>query len=198
MRFVGGNMTKYVSKALMAMLVISILPGCGKKNDAVATNNGVAAAAAINTIGSGGCASVTNNGSAQTLTFSGTLNPAYGGVSAQLPVYGYGTYTGGYGSSFWRTDYSGDRVDLYISGNSSYAVATLSALTIQTIVAAQSGGYGYYGGYNNATSQVCGLDISATFVSGGQSTTNGTLSGVFKMWSNGRWITYANGSPILL
>ncbi len=194
------------AKTVLMLLVgaISILPGCGKKNNAnddpgvpaVPTSSGIAS---IGTA-SGGCASVSYN-SAATITFYGTLSTYSTGLVAQMPAYGYGASTGGYSSNYTRTNVAGDSLNVYVNGNQAYAVVTLGVSTVNAIVMSQ-GGYGYGYGYGTAgTAQVCGLDINANISASPQTGAgySGTITGgLIRMWSNGRWITFQNGQYITL
>ncbi len=179
----------------VVLAAFSILPGCGKKNsgDPGAVVGGGPVVGTIQGIGgNGSCASVGYNTST-TLTFSGTLNQGYTGLVAQLPVYGYGATSGGFSSNYYRNNVAGDSLNVYVSGAQAYAVVTLGVNTVNAIIQGQQG----YSG----TGQVCGLDINASIVPGGTSGQgwSGTIGGgVIKMWANGRWVTYANGQPILL
>ena len=82
---------KIGTKAFLAMFAaLAALPGCGKKNDQPAT---VAAAPAVQNIGSGQCATVSYN-SPTTLTFYGQLSGG-SGIIGNLSAYGYGATNGG-------------------------------------------------------------------------------------------------------
>jgi len=191
MRFVGGNM-KFNKKALLGMLAaVSILPGCGKKNDTPAV--AVGGPAAVTAIGSGQCLNISYN-TAQYITFYGSLTQGYTGVVGQLSAYGYGSTSYG-GSNYYRNLNTGDTVNVYVSAQTAYAVVYLSANTASAIVQGSN-----YGGAYNGSAQVCGLDINESVIAGGTTGPGytGTMGGGYiRMWGNGRWITYDGYNPIL-
>jgi hypothetical protein len=187
-----------MKKLMLAALVsISILPGCGKKNDAttetVATGSTVVAAGAglTGVPGTSGCAPLSYN-TAITITYYGQI---YGvsGLQANLQAHSVGSYSAGYAGTYTRSNIAGDTVNVYVSGQSAYAVVTLAANTVNAMIA---GSGGYYGG----TAQTCGFYINANIVQqnnyGGFS---GNISGtIAPLNQSGGYFRYSNGTPILL
>ena len=150
------KVTKQARAALfVALLVISVLPGCGKKKD-----EGVVGGVAVGGVLLPGQVSGSHVVSgqvqiSQTGAFSGTLGSQGVAAAGGTPY----TRSNGY-----------DSVTLYISGLSGYgaggyanatAVVNLSAGTVQ----ACSGGYGYYPGYVAPTISVANVQFYLNTVS---------------------------------
>lgn len=184
---------KQAKKALLVMLAaFSILPGCGKKNDAGVA---VGAVGAVQNIGSGQCANVSYN-TATSITFYGQLQQG-SGLMGDLSAYGYGG--GGFaGSNYYRNlTQTGDALNVYVNGSTAYATLSIAANTASAIVYGQNnGGYG-------GTAQVCGIEINESIFANPISGNgfSGTLAGGYvKLWGNGNWITYGPSygyAPIL-
>jgi hypothetical protein len=173
-------------KALLGLLaVISILPGCGKKdNGAVAATGGPVTS--VSTIGSAGCATVSYN-SAVTLTFYGNLTQGYSGIVGNLSAYGYGSQSFG-GSNYYRNLSTGDSVNVYVNGTTAYAVLSLATNTVNAIVMGQNYAYG-----SSGSAQVCGISINESIFASGISGPGytGTMGGgQIALWGNNSWITY--------
>ena len=179
---------KIGTKAFLAMFAaLAALPGCGKKNDQPAT---VAAAPAVQNIGSGQCATVSYN-SPTTLTFYGQLSGG-SGIIGNLSAYGYGATNGG-GSNYYRNLSTGDTVNVYVNGNTAWAVLSIAANTASAIVQGQNGGYA-----NGGSAQVCGMYINETIFASaisGPGYTGTMGGGTIALWGNNSWITYG-GIPI--
>jgi len=148
-------MKKQMMFSLLAVLALSILPGCGKsKNEGgtVVGGGGVIVAPPVGG-GSGGCydtRSLFNSG--LTLGFSGQASIGTG-IRAQMPLYGAAAgFPGGYTNTYYRDLYTGDRIDIAINGANAYAQVTLAPATIAWI--------NTYGG-----GQVCGFYVDATITS---------------------------------
>lgn len=144
-------MKKQVILSLLAVLAISILPGCGKSKNSDSTGvvgGGVIVAPPV-TGGGGGCYNTRSIvGSGVTLGFSGTV--AIGtGIKSYMSLYSTGGgIPGGYTNSYYRDTYPGDRIDIAINGTNGYSQVTLGANTVAWI--------NTYGG-----GQVCGFYIDA-------------------------------------
>lgn len=171
------KLNRQTSVALFVMLaVFSVLPGCGKKNDGGPAGPAVAVAPAIGQV-SGGCATINPNTS-NTITFAGTLyNNQGSSLVGQFSAYGIGTYTGGFASSFWRTNYLGDRIDLYMSGTQAYIVVTFGQSASNAIYYSGGGGGSWGGGWSGGGA-VCGLYLNAYYYNATQGGAwQGTLAG---------------------
>jgi hypothetical protein len=153
---------------LAAVLAISVLPGCGKKNnDAGNVNTGVAPVG-VSSIGiqSGSCYNMNQvavNG-AVNLTFQGQgfVSPYTGALQAQLQ----GVNVAFPGVSYSRTNAAGDTLQVYVSGQNVIAYASLAANTVNWIR--------YYGG--NQGSMICGIYINSP-VSGSTLTMSAQIIG---------------------
>jgi hypothetical protein len=158
-RFVGGNMKKQVMIGLLGVLMISILPGCGKKKN----DEQIGVGAPVNTPppsappppvngGVGGCYDVRSIfGSGVTLGFSGVLQQSAGGLSASLGLYSTSpSLPGGYTNTYYRTTVYGDRVDVAINGTSTYVQASLNPTAVA--LAQQYGG------------QICGFYMNVSIL----------------------------------
>lgn len=152
--------------AIVALLVISVLPGCGKsKNDGV--NGGlvygsIGVTGGVN--GQGGCYNLqqyyyTNPNSPVTLTFAGTgrVSPYDGGVEASMQA----ASTGLPGVNYVRSNIAGDSLQMYVTGNQAISVATLQPGTV-ALVMQRGGGY-LCGIYINSYASGSNLTISASF-----------------------------------
>ena len=129
--------------ATLALLAISILPGCGKSNNGAVTNNGYVAWGG-GAGGAGGCYPAGSLGAGSALTFQGQVSPG-SGLKGQIPLVGTGVSVSG--SPYWRANKFGDRIEVRVDGGTMTASVTLSQFTISA--AAASGGGGYYGGASN-------------------------------------------------
>jgi hypothetical protein len=164
-------MKKQMMLSLLAVLALSILPGCGKsKNDkggGVIGGGGVIVAPPVTGGGSGGCYNTsTLFNSGLTLGFSGTASLGTG-IRAQMPLYSHsGGIPGGYTNSYYRDLFTGDRIDIAINGTNAYAQVTLSPNTIAWI--------NTYGG-----GQICGFYVDATIHSVMYGKSNGGYDGNF-------------------
>ncbi len=166
-----------MKKLLMIALVsLSILPGCGKKGDAaVATGYGVAAIGVasvglqgncfyLNGIGYGTAATVTFTGNGGISPYTGALQAQLQGAAVSLP-----------GVTHSRSNSAGDSMQVYAphapgTYSTVYAVAYLSAVTVAYLQSYQM--------------PVCGIEINS-YVSGGTLTMssrimtyNGNYSGI--------------------
>lgn len=151
-------MKKQVMFALLGVLMISILPGCGKKKNDEPI--GVGVVGSVNTPpppppvtgGVGGCYNVsTIYGSGVTLGFSGVLSQTATGLSANLSLYSTSAaLPGGYTNTYYRTTVYGDRVDVAVNGSSTYVQASLSQ---SAVALAQT-----YGG------QICGFYMNVNIL----------------------------------
>jgi hypothetical protein len=157
MRFVGGYMNKQAVYALLAVLMISILPGCGKsKNSSGPVGGGgpvyvppVQPTIPVPPQPTGGCYDTRSiQGSGVTLGFGGTVYGATG-ITANMSLYGTASLPGGYTNTYWRTTRYGDRVDIAISGSSAYAQITASVTAVAYVN--QWGGGAICGFYVNAS-----------------------------------------------
>ncbi len=159
-------MKKQVLIGLLGVLMISILPGCGKKKNDEPI--GVGVVAPVNTPplpvngGVGGCYSTSGIfGAGLTLGFSGVLSgtsssyPMSGyslggysstsGITANLSLYGaVSSIPGGYTNTYNRSNTAGDLVQVAINGNSVYVQVSLHQNSVAAINT-------YYGG------QICGF-----------------------------------------
>jgi len=148
-------MKKQVLLTLLAVLTISILPGCGKSKNNEGKiigggGGGVIVPPPPVSGGSGGCfntSSIVNSG--LTLGFSGNVSLGTG-IQAQMPLYGHNTsIPGGYTNTYYRDTALGDRIDIAVNGSSAYAQVTISANAVAWV--------NYYGG-----GQICGFYVDAT------------------------------------
>lgn len=136
-----------------AVLAISVLPGCGKKNNDAPVNVGAPAGVGVSSIGiqSGSCYNMNqvavNSGVNLTFQGQGYISPYTGALQAQLQ----GVNTSFPGVTYSRTNAAGDTVQVYVSGQTVIAYANLAANTVNWIR--------YYGG--NQGSMICGLYIDS-------------------------------------
>jgi hypothetical protein len=129
---------KFNMKALLVMLTLAALPGCGKSNgNAVATTSGVGAASSSVAL-NGQCYYMNNlaygGGQTAALTFQGTLaNYGYGGNNTTIQSVVTGSSFSFPGTQYSHSDGYGDSLQVYVSGSTVYAYATLSAVTVATL-----------------------------------------------------------------
>lgn len=155
-------MKKQAIVALLAMLTISILPGCGKsKNDGqpVAVGPAPVYPGGVGPI-AGGCYNLQGNLGGATLFFAGQ-GVVNSGVEAQMQA-SSGSLPG---VNYGRTNMFGDQLQMYVSGNTAYGLATLTPGAVSVI------NY-YFGGqvcglYVNSSVSGSNLNISATFLGAG-------------------------------
>jgi len=130
--------------ATLALLVISVLPGCGKNNNNGIVTNGVYGNGYIGgQNGQGGCYDMRQIGGATQVAFVGSN--VYGQSIA-------GTLTAtnaavGGGNAYYHENGIGDSVTIYINGNQMTAIANLSYQTVSYIAV--------HGGY------LCGLGVNS-------------------------------------
>jgi hypothetical protein len=164
-------MKKQMYIALLGMLMISILPGCGKKkNDAAIVSPGYVPPYYGGMAVANGCATVPygyTSGIAN-LYFSGPAGVSLNGISSQMSLTGIAPPGG---NIYYRNNNAGDTLTLYTSaGATAYATVSLSALTISSL----SGGGGGYGGYGYGQgAQICGLLFSNAGLSANNYNNNG-------------------------
>lgn len=153
--------------AILALLVISVLPGCGKsKNEGTGVlGYGIGVTGGVN--GQGGCYNLqqyyyTNPNAPVTLAFSGQgyVSPYDGGVTASMQAASVGLP----GVNYVRSNVAGDSMQMYVAGNQAVAVATLQPGTVAVIM--QSGGGYLCGIYVNSYASGSNLTISAQFYGG--------------------------------
>ncbi len=148
--------------AIVALLAISVLPGCGKsKNDGVINGQVNYGGFTGGVNGQGGCYNLQYSNGPITMGFSGQGYAAYGGVEALMQ----GATSGLPGVTHVRTNHAGDTLQMYVNGNSSYGVATLQPGTINLLM--QYGVYQICGLYVNSSVSGSSLDISAQFIAQG-------------------------------
>jgi hypothetical protein len=142
-------MKKQVMFALLGLLTLSLLPGCGKsKNDeGVIVGGGPVLTPGVGVTPTGCYDTRSIYGTSITLGFSGSLQGSVGGIRGQLGLSPTGL-PGGYTNTYWRQTVYGDRTDIAVSGSSAYAQVTVSSSAIA--LANQYGG------------QICGfyMDVS--------------------------------------
>jgi hypothetical protein len=152
---------------LLALLVVSVLPGCGKSSNNTGTY-GVYGGAVFSGGGAGGtgCYNLnqyyqTNPNAAFQGTFAGQgyVSPANGSVQAVM----YGSQTGMPGANYARSNSAGDSIQMYVAGNQAIAAVTLSPATVAAIV--------YYRG-----GQLCGVYVNS-YASGSTLTMSAPLLG---------------------
>lgn len=177
---------------LLAVLVaFSILPGCGKKNDNNGVIGGPVGFVPIGSIpggyGSGGCVTLPDPNVPVTLTFAGTLVANTSSLQAHLGIYGTGANTGGWGAMYNHSNVFGDSINIYVSGQSAYAVVTLAQATVANVVYYNSG-------------QICGLYMNSTVVPGGTSGSGwtGNFGGNIYLTRNGTWVVTSSGQAMAL
>lgn len=186
--------------ALFVMLsALSIMPGCGKSNDAGPVSSAPPSTVVVNvpapSTSSGltaACQNISGN-SAITLTFysdnANSTGNASSGIRGLFPAVSTGSNNGGFGSSVNRTNASGDTVNVYTSGSQTYVVVSLSSMTVGALT------YGY-------TNKICGISIDASIVNPAVNGYgwSGTLGGgTIKLWNEyNYYATYRNGGLILL
>ncbi len=139
---------------LSALLALSVLPGCGKKNNGDVAVAGVAAPIGIsniglqgscynlNQIGVGGGANLTFQGQGWVSPYTGALQASLQGMNVAFP-----------GVSYQRSNTAGDTVQVYVSGQTVIAYAMLSANTVSWIK--------FYGNSYGQAGSVCGLYIDS-------------------------------------
>jgi hypothetical protein len=141
---------KNLALALVALVSVGALTGCGKSKNQSNNNNGgpivgLPGPSLPGPTGNGGCYTVPMNGnSGITLSFSGQATSVSSGIRASLQVAGFGGSTS---SQYYRSNYLGDSLQVTVSGNTVYATANLSASAV-SLVAVRGG-------------QICGLYIDA-------------------------------------
>ncbi len=155
------NSYKQAKKALLAMLVFGILPGCGH-NNGNGTTVGVSGVTSSSVGLSGNSCYYLNGsigqGSGATLTFAGSGTVNYDGSITALVTGNTGFGFGG--QTYGRSNAAGDSMQVWLSNTgvgqtSVQVVANLSSTTVA-----------YFQMYN---APVCGLYINS-YVAGGQLT----------------------------
>lgn len=146
-------MKKQLITALLGMLMISILPGCGKKKNDAAINSSGVYGNYNGQIGANGCISVYGYyNSGLSLAFSGQ-STSLTGVTGNLRI-SSGGIPGGY-NVYTRQNYingqPGDSLSLVNANGAVYAQASLSYSTISWVNQ-------YAGG------QICGLSLNTNLL----------------------------------
>lgn len=133
-----------------AVLAISVLPGCGKKNNDAPVNVGAPAPVGVSSVGiqNGSCYNMNQVGvgAGANLTFQGQgwISPYTGALQAQLQ----GANVAFPGVTYNRSNAAGDTVQVYVSGQTVIAYAILAPNTVNWIR--------YYSG-----GTICGLYIDS-------------------------------------
>lgn len=153
-------MKKQVLMSLLAVIAITVMPGCGKKknNEAGVIVGGPVGVVQPYGSGTGGCYPVPQYyNSSLTLGFSGSISQSYNGIIASLNLYAASAgFPGGYTNTYYRQNHmTQDRVDLALNGGSAYAQVTLGAGTV-ALIAQSSNGY--------SQGEVCGFYINTGIV----------------------------------
>jgi hypothetical protein len=126
---------KFNMKALLVLLTLAALPGCGKKgNDAIANVSGVGSTSSSVSL-NGQCYYMNNlaygGGQTAALTFQGTMaNYGYGQNTSTIQAVVTGSSFAFPGTQYSHSDGYGDSLQVYVSGSTVYAYATLSAVTV--------------------------------------------------------------------
>jgi hypothetical protein len=133
--------------ATLALLAISILPGCGKSNNGSvsAPGYGVGGGYIGGTNGQGGCYDLRQINGGTQVGFQG-YNQSNQSIIATLSAV---TSAAGGGYQYNRSNQAGDSLSVFVNGQTVTAVANLSYGTVAYINM-------YYGGY------LCGLYINST------------------------------------
>lgn len=138
----------------VALLALSVLPGCGKKNnDQPVIGGGPVVGSASIGISNGSCynlnAVAVNSPVNLTFQGSGWISPYTGALQAQVQ----GSNIAFPGVSYSRSNGAGDTLQVYVSGQTVIAFAQLSANTVNWIK--------YYGNQYGQAGSVCGLYINS-------------------------------------
>jgi hypothetical protein len=160
-------MKKQVMYALLAVLTLSTLPGCGKsKNDGI----GVGGGGLI--IGGGGSYPQAGN----TLKMSNATGRVTGAISLN--------YGGAGGNLYTRTNGFGDRLDVYIAGSTVWGTGETNVTASATVALAQStvDAFNYYCGAQPSVVEFYYNQVTAG--------TPGTIPESVKIWAQmptGQW-----------